>query len=140
MTRQGYYITAARRAGVPRIWLEDAAQDIAIKVWRAGDPPYWRTVARRGAVDAARRYGPVRRTGTARAEDWAAMPPTAPLRAQYDPGPAWDAILDLSAAWPRLTAIQRAGLCRAVTRTNHDAGGWAAWSGRQALRRLTAVA
>jgi hypothetical protein len=58
-----YYRAAARAAGVPDFWLDDAAQDIAFGAWRDGKERDALAI-RRKAVDAARKYGPRSRRGT----------------------------------------------------------------------------
>lgn len=96
-----YFLAAARNAGVPEMWCADAAQDIALACWLAGDDGP--IVVRRRAIDAARRYGYRRRDGSSR------LP--APLHAIVHQAPdafaVVDRIIDVYAAWRRLTAGQR---------------------------------
>lgn len=98
--RRGYYYRAAQRRGVPMDDLEDAVQDIAIKVWQSDAP--WRAVVYFAAIDAARRYGPISRRGIERG--------TVELTEAHAPTrdhswlPAW---LDCDAALRKLSASQR---------------------------------
>ncbi len=55
VSRIRYYKAVARSIGVPNLFLSDAAQDIALRVWRAGEETS--AIVRHAAVDAARRYG-----------------------------------------------------------------------------------
>lgn len=50
-----YYCVAARRAGVPEMWVEDAAQDIMVAMWL--EKNITATLIHRRAIDASRRYG-----------------------------------------------------------------------------------
>ena len=63
--RMRYYAVAAHRAGVPEFWIQDAVQDIAIRVWRTGNDRVM--VVRSAAIDAARKYGRYGRSGFDRA-------------------------------------------------------------------------
>lgn len=133
--RFGYYVQAARHAGVPSMFEEDAAQEIAIRVWQAGDPPYWRLVAKRSAVEAARRYGPRARHYT--------RPTMVPVEdahwLSYDETAIRDRLLDVELAWAGLTLKQRQAMrkwCRDERMT--DAERMAAMAGRRNLRRLCA--
>lgn len=53
---RNYLRTAARRAGVTDLWLDDAIQDISIRLWLADPAVPQITVVRRAAIDAVRRY------------------------------------------------------------------------------------
>ena len=63
--QHAYYRKVARSVGVPEFWLDDAVQDIALDLWRRKrrDSSY---AIRLSAIDAARRYGPHGRWGSAR--------------------------------------------------------------------------
>jgi len=103
--RFAYYRAAARAAGVPAFWIEDAAQDIAIAAWRDGDTP---TIIGREAIDCARRYGPYTRRGHAR-------PVYVALEAAHGciaDEPWRDDWRELVAAVPLLTAKQKRALGR----------------------------
>ena len=59
-TARGYFLHAAYAHGVQEMWLEDAAQEIALEVWRTGRLVRWI------AIDVARRYGRHSRRGQSR--------------------------------------------------------------------------
>lgn len=106
--RTGYYRAAARSAGVPTLWLEDAAQDIAIEAWRAGeDTP---TIVYRAAVDCARRYGPRTRRGHLKPL-FVQLEAAAGLAVDDDWRDAWRVIVE---TWPILSPRQRHALRRRV--------------------------
>lgn len=133
--RWRYYRHVALRAGVPFADADDAAQDIAIRIWRAGDPPFWRLVAKRAAVEAARRYGPRGRRNT--------RPRMVPIHeahwVNYDETAIRDRLLDVELAWSGLTLKQRQAMrkwCRDERMT--DAERMAAVNGRRKLQRLCA--
>jgi hypothetical protein len=64
-TQLTYYRRVARSVGVPEFWLDDAVQDMVLDLWRRKrrDSSY---AIRLSAIDAARRYGPYGRWGSAR--------------------------------------------------------------------------
>lgn len=128
-----YYGQAARRAGVPLFWVEDAVQDIALRVWRARTA-YWKRVVAYAAVDAARRYGARSRRGVER------TPITLDNHAQSDDTATRIALMDVRAALPLLSPCQRLALARRLrgervrgTPEFHLA------RARKRLRRLTGV-
>lgn len=135
MHRFDYYRKVAFYAGVPSMWVDDAAQDIAIRLWLAGDPPYWRLVAKRGAIEAARRYGPRTRHGIYRE-----IEPISDVHwTAYDEHAITERILDLEAAWVGLTKRQRVGLLkRARGDKPTDSERMGAVEGRRRLRQLCA--
>ena len=107
MLDTAYLAVAARRAGVPEMWIDDATQDIALRCWLAND---WRKiVVRRAAVDAVRRYGLHNRHGVSR--ETVEIDNSLPVRS--DPYAAVDRALDVMAAWRRLTPAQQRILVRA---------------------------
>jgi RNA polymerase sigma factor (sigma-70 family) len=57
---QSYYAAAARRAGVPNIWVEDATQDIAVALWQANvtqkERNLWIAIIRNTSIDCSRHY------------------------------------------------------------------------------------
>lgn len=114
---------------------EDAAQDIALRVWQAGEPPYWRLVAKRAAVEAARRYGPRGRHYT--------RPAIVPVETAhwlaYDQMAITDRLLDIDLAWSGLTLKQRIAV-RKWSRDEllTDAERMAALDGRRKLQRICA--
>lgn len=142
-----HYAALAERQGVPSMWLDDAAQDIAIAVWRAGDA---RTVITlRAAIDAARQYGPRDRRGRPRPAavplsrfQWGADDDPRPLpwprQLTTDPWPALERRQDVRTAWGRLTAQERRRLALAAAgaqgRGNGDDS--ARWAARRQLRAL----
>lgn len=77
MIAWGYYAQAARSTGVPEMWIDDAVQDIALKVWQAPDAP-WKSVVYYAAVDAARQYGKHSKT-----HDWIDTIQLTPTAASY---------------------------------------------------------
>ena len=108
-SRTRYYRAAARAAGVPDFWLDDAAQDIALGAWRDGKECDALAI-RRNAIDAARRYGQRTRRGK--------RPDSVPLDTVAEaPSPTGDIErVDthhaLRAALPALTAHERHALRR----------------------------
>lgn len=141
-----HYAALAARQGVPSMWLDDAAQDIAIATWIAGDRRP--VVILRAAIDAARRYGPRDRRGRQRPEAvplslfiWRNDPdadPNPPPQLATDPWPAWERRQDVRTAWGRLTAQERRRLALvgigAPGRGNGDDS--ARWAARRQLRTL----
>ena len=148
----GYFAVAVRHSGVPEMWVHDAVQDVALRVWRAPHM-HWKAVVQRAAVDAGRRYGqdqrvldkpppliylgriaPKRPTSTAE---------TGPIMRDVpapDPYPAIDTILSLPQAWRTLSPNQRRAIREKMDgRRPHD--GWSkardtqASLGRKRLRR-----
>ena len=127
-SRAGYIAAALAAAGVPALWADDAAQDIAVACWLAGDSGP--IVIRRRAIDAARRYGPRDRRGRPRLQ-------TVSLDecrdASMDAYAVVDATIDFIQALGRLTPPQRRHLLqRADTDSKRTMRG-------QVRRRLRAM-
>lgn len=53
---RNYLYAAARHAGVPPMFIDDAVQDIAIRLWLASEEASPRAVVKHAAVDAVRHY------------------------------------------------------------------------------------
>lgn len=69
-----YYIGLARHYGVPFMWLEDACQEIALRVAMAAKPR--KVVAHNACIDFVRQFGPRTRRGKARPEtEYTSSPP-----------------------------------------------------------------
>ncbi len=101
-----YYAAAARREGVPELWCDDAAQDIALAVWLAGDGRS--IVVYRRAVSAARYYGSGRKRQRPESVE------LSPNLAIPDFSALSDRIVDAQRAWARLTRCQRRLLSNAI--------------------------
>jgi DNA-directed RNA polymerase specialized sigma24 family protein len=52
-----YFLQVARRLGVPEMWREDAAQDMALAVWQAPAAMHWKAVAQKQTIDFLRSKG-----------------------------------------------------------------------------------
>lgn len=137
--KSGYFATAARRAGVPDNWLDEAVQDIAFRVWRAPDVD-WRVVVRRAAIDAAREYGWHTRMGGMRLSpltiDWPYPGYRHPFA--HDDYEQVDKAIDMRLAWRKLTANQRRGILATMRGHATNLQQKHASLGRQKLRRLCA--
>lgn len=108
--RWRYYATAALRCGVPRMWLEDAAQDIALACWGAGaETP---TIVHRAAVDAARRYGAYRQYGERRTYAPVLVPLEGVRKASSDGLTERDELMDVERAYSMLRPQYQAEICR----------------------------
>jgi DNA-directed RNA polymerase specialized sigma24 family protein len=57
-----YFLRVAYRLGVPEMWREDAAQEMALAVWEAPATANWKTVAGRQGIDFMRSKGHLKRT------------------------------------------------------------------------------
>lgn len=96
--------------GVPNMWLDDAVQDIAVRVWRSNDDGV--TIVRNAAIDAVRKYGPRSRKGVQRV--------TVPWPEDYDladdplilPPPFDPRLAELNRALQRLPETWRDALVR----------------------------
>lgn len=111
-----YLLALGREYGIPQLWLEDYVQEVRIEQWRRPTPAL-KTQAKRTAIDFVRRFGLRTRGG-----QWRLNPmsledelPDADGRIgdlieTPDFSDVSDACLDLSKAWPVLTARQKAAL------------------------------
>lgn len=133
MLDTAYLAVAARRAGVPEMWIDDAISDIWLRCWLAND---WRKiVVRRAAVDTVRRYGPYSRYGVSR--ETVEIDNKVPVRS--DPYAAVDRCLDFAAAWQRMTPAQQRILIRASNGRRAHVSHQRVYEVRRKLRRLVAV-
>ena len=129
---RAYIFAACRNAGVPLDDCEDAVQDVLLDCWRDGDNFVGRRV-----IDAARKYGPRRQSGTLR-------PTLAPLDDALhlrvpDPYALVDRMIDFMPVWLRLRPTQRKVLLEAALYTGWNNGHQVRASrARLALRRLMA--
>ena len=103
---QAYYVTVARRVGVPEIWLQDCVQEMRVACWLQGEES--KTILRRTAIDFVRKYGPHSRGGVSR--DYGYISGSERLARDFTD--TSDRIIDLERALPSLTSKQR----QAVTR------------------------
>lgn len=106
--RLAYFTACARSAGVPAFWLEDAAQDIQLALWRRRvreeDHGLWLVAVHRAAIDAVRRYGWDMR--------YPRPPQIVPLEDRweesvYEPHELTDRLIAFRAAWATLSPAQR---------------------------------
>ena len=111
--RFDYYRRAALNAGVPEMFADDAAQDIALRVWRSGRDDV--IIVRRGAVDAARRYGERSRSGKDRKT--VALENALHLHSP-DSFHARERLLDLADTFSLLTQRQREAIVRAQRKSS----------------------
>jgi hypothetical protein len=129
---RGYYITAARNAGVPEMWVEDAAQDMALQFWRRGGGDN-KAAVRYAAIDMARRYG-LSRHGNDRV--YAELDD-----ARYHEAPdlygVVERMLDVRQAWQRLTSVQRRIIRNSVA-GKPDVSHQRVYQAREHLRRWAA--
>ena len=131
--RMSYYAVAARRAGVPDMWLEDAAQDIALRTWRASNDSVM--VVHAAAVDAARKYGRYGRSGY----DRAAVDLSAVVVA-IDPWSSVDWCVDAKRALAKLLPHQRRSLAGWADPHPHNSEQVMRGQARRALKHLMVAA
>ena len=104
---RAYLVAAARNAGVPEMWVDDAAQDIAIRIWR-GRTRSASLDIRHGARNARDRYGTFRRRTDQRSDT---IRPTTVLLPETietpgDPYAIVDMLIDVRAAIAQLPPRQ----------------------------------
>jgi hypothetical protein len=112
-----YCREAARRKGVPDLWLDDAASDMILTCLRRGierTGRYWLKTVHWTAIQAARDYGWVSRGGVTRSCRDIAVVPTNE-HPSHDPYTWSDAKLDLERDLSHLSPQARATFAREIT-------------------------
>ena len=111
-----YLVTAARNAGVPEMWVDDAAQDIAIALWREGRSDS-KTIRHR-AMNASAKYNDRRKRYQAQV---VAIDESVPGPDAYDLA---ETMLDIRRAWRTLRPHERFVIVRRVAGGRRAATAW----------------